>query len=260
MKNKKILIGIIVILVIIVLVNLTILFLRKNKESNSNSNNDSLSKIEEQEFEPNKQDKLNESLEMPKETEIEVAEKQDTEITETIEQENVAKSEAQSMPKQVITKDTSNQIAPKSVPKEVTKKEEIKTQNKTENKQENVTQTTQNTDPVVPTPSVPNPSNPTPEPKPTTDSTPSKPTEEFRVNQSLINQIQNIINSNPSSMMTEFGFNIVVDSSIVSKTTGFTFTETRVKNAVANSFGTIRIYARDYYKNGQLMWNECFIL
>lgn len=257
MKNKKILIGIIVILVAVILVNLTILFIRKNQNSISDGNNNSLSKIEVQDFEQNKQ---NESLQMTKETEIETKEEQDTKIAETIKQENGAKSETQNVPKQVVTKDTNNQIAQENVQKEIIKKAEKKTPNKTENKQENVTPIIQNTEPVVPAQPVSTPSNPTTEPKPSIDNTQSKPTEEFKVNQSLINQMQSIINSNPSSMMTEFGFNIVVDSSIVGKTTGFTFTQTRVKNAVANSFGTIRIYARDYYKNGQLMWNECFIL
>lgn len=88
----------------------------------------------------------------------------------------------------------------------------------------------------------------------------NKPTESFKVNNTLISQMKNIINSNPSSYMNQFGYNIVVDSSIVNQTTGFTFTETRVKNAIVNSFGTIRIYARDYYVGNELRWTESFIL
>ena len=76
----------------------------------------------------------------------------------------------------------------------------------------------------------------------------------------IINQMKNIINSNPSSYMKQFGYNIVVDSSIVNQTTGFTYTDTRVKNTIANSFGTIRIYARDYYVGNELRWTEGFIL
>lgn len=88
----------------------------------------------------------------------------------------------------------------------------------------------------------------------------NKPTESFKVNNTLINQMKSIINSNPSTYMKQFGYNIVVDSSIVNQTTGFTFTETRVKNAIVNSFGTIRIYARDYYVGNELRWTESFIL
>ena len=84
--------------------------------------------------------------------------------------------------------------------------------------------------------------------------------ETFKINNSIINKMQSIINSNPSSFMKQFGYNIVVDSSIVNKTTGFTYTETRVKNAIANSFGTIRIYAQDYYVGNELRWTQSFIL
>lgn len=84
--------------------------------------------------------------------------------------------------------------------------------------------------------------------------------ESFKVNNTIINQMKNIINSNQSSYMKQFGYNIVVDSSIVNQSTGFTYTETRVKNAIANSFGTIRIYARDYYIGNELRWTESFIL
>ncbi len=84
--------------------------------------------------------------------------------------------------------------------------------------------------------------------------------ESFKINDSIISKMKNIINANPSSYMKKLGYNIVVDSSIVNKTTGFTFTETRVKNAIINSFGTIRIYARDYYIGNELRWTESFIL
>lgn len=88
----------------------------------------------------------------------------------------------------------------------------------------------------------------------------SKPVESFRVNNNLINKMKNIINSNPSTSMNQFGYNIVVDSSIVNQTTGFTYTENRVKNAIVYKFGTIRIYARDYYVGNELRWTESFIL
>ncbi len=84
--------------------------------------------------------------------------------------------------------------------------------------------------------------------------------ESFKENTAIINEIRNIINANPSTYMKQLGYNIVVDSSIVNLTTGFTYTQTRVRNAIANSFGTIRIYARDYYVGNELRWTEGFIL
>lgn len=84
--------------------------------------------------------------------------------------------------------------------------------------------------------------------------------ESFKVNNSIIAQMKNIINSNPSTYMKQFGYNIIVDSSIVNQTTGFTYTETRVKNSITNNFGTIRIYARDYFVGNELRWTEGFIL
>ena len=84
--------------------------------------------------------------------------------------------------------------------------------------------------------------------------------ESFKENTAIINEIRNIINSNPSTYMKQLGYNIVVDSSIVNLTTGFTYTQTRVKNAISCSFGTIRIYARDYYVGNELRWTEAFIL
>ena len=60
--------------------------------------------------------------------------------------------------------------------------------------------------------------------------------------------------------MKKYGYTIVVDSSIKNLTNQFTFTESRVKNAIYYKFGTIRIYAEDYYRNGQLIMTECYII
>lgn len=76
----------------------------------------------------------------------------------------------------------------------------------------------------------------------------------------MINKIRNVINNNPSSNMEQYGYTIVVDSSIKELTNQFTFTEDRVKNIIKYSSGTIRIYAEDYYSNGQLIMTECYIL
>jgi hypothetical protein len=76
----------------------------------------------------------------------------------------------------------------------------------------------------------------------------------------MINKIQEVIKNNESEYMKTYGYTIVVDSSIKEQTNQFTFTETRVKGFITYKFGTIRIYAEDYYKNGQLIMTECYIL
>ena len=72
--------------------------------------------------------------------------------------------------------------------------------------------------------------------------------------------IRQVIQNNETQDMKTFGYNIVVDSSIKNQTNQFTFTESRVINAIRLKFGTIRIYAEDYYYNGQLIMTECYIL
>lgn len=79
-------------------------------------------------------------------------------------------------------------------------------------------------------------------------------------NDSMIQKIKATIKNNATEDMKKYGYKIVVDSSIKELTNQFTFTETRVKNNIKYSFGTIRIYAEDYYSNGQLIMTECYIL
>lgn len=86
------------------------------------------------------------------------------------------------------------------------------------------------------------------------------PTEEYKINEKKIAEIRNIINSNPSEDMKLYGYEIVVDSSITEVTTQFTFTEKRVKDKIAWKFGTIRIYVQDYYRNGQYITTECYLI
>ena len=86
------------------------------------------------------------------------------------------------------------------------------------------------------------------------------PIEEYKINEKKIAEIRNIINSNPSEDMKLYGYEIVVDSSITEVTTQFTFTEKRVKDKIAWKFGTIRIYAQDYCRNGQYITTECYLI
>lgn len=85
-------------------------------------------------------------------------------------------------------------------------------------------------------------------------------TEKYVKNDSMISRIKQVIENNATDDMKNFGYNIVVDSSIKNKTNQFTFSESRVINAIRLKFGTIRIYAEDYYYNDQLIMTECYIL
>lgn len=84
-------------------------------------------------------------------------------------------------------------------------------------------------------------------------------TEEYRYNSEMTQKIISIINNNPSDYMNQYGFNIVEDKSIITLTNQFTFSEERVKNKVKNKFGTIKVYAQDYYLNNTYISTECFI-
>lgn len=83
--------------------------------------------------------------------------------------------------------------------------------------------------------------------------------EEYKTNEEMVNKIREVIKNNESDYMKEYGYEIVVDSSIKEQTNQFTFTENRVKAMVTYKFGTIRIYAEDYYYKGQLVMTECYI-
>ena len=85
-------------------------------------------------------------------------------------------------------------------------------------------------------------------------------TEEYKINNQMINQLKETIQNNETEDMKNYGYEIVVDSSIVEITNQFTFTEYRVKNKLALKYGTIRIYARDYYYNGTYITTQCFII
>lgn len=86
------------------------------------------------------------------------------------------------------------------------------------------------------------------------------PSEEYRYNEAMTQQMINIINSNPSQYMISDGYTVVVDSSIIPLTNQFTFTEERVKNKILYKAGTIKVYAQDYYVGGQYLFTECYIM
>ncbi len=84
--------------------------------------------------------------------------------------------------------------------------------------------------------------------------------ETFKYNKQMTDKMIKVITTNESEYMKQYGYNVVVDESIIANTNQFTYTEDRVKNPLKYKFGTIKVYARDYYVNGQYMWTECFIL
>ena len=89
---------------------------------------------------------------------------------------------------------------------------------------------------------------------------PEENVEKYIRNDNMINKIKQVIKENETANMKDFGYNIVVDSSIKNQTNQFTFTTNRVINSIKAKFGTIRIYAEDYYKNGDLVMTMCYIL
>ncbi len=84
--------------------------------------------------------------------------------------------------------------------------------------------------------------------------------EEYRFNSEITNKIINTINNNLTSDMVNYGYSIVIDKTIVNLTNQFTYTEKRVIDKINLKFGVIRVYSRDYYKNGNYMWTECFLI
>ena len=152
---------------------------------------------------------------------------QKTEINVPVEtkiQENISQVQAQTEVKAQVTEKT-----PKA--------EEIKTQDKTESKEEKSNN-------IV---------------KSNTNAQLKEKEEKYIRNDVMINKIKSVINSNSSEYMQKNGYEIVVDSSIKEHCNQFTFTEARVKSYIAYRFGKIKIYAEDYYKNGQLIMTECYI-
>lgn len=82
----------------------------------------------------------------------------------------------------------------------------------------------------------------------------------YKYNSSIVEKMKQDIKNNESEYMKKYGYNIVVDESIVTQTNQFTYTGNRVKDKIIYKFGTIKIYARDYYLNGNYMYTECYLI
>ena len=93
-----------------------------------------------------------------------------------------------------------------------------------------------------------------------TETKEEKKKEEYRINTNIINDMSDVIKKNPSTLMVEKGYSIKIDASIKNSTNQFTYSASRIIDKIKNKFGTIRIYAEDYYVNDQYIMTECYIL
>lgn len=89
---------------------------------------------------------------------------------------------------------------------------------------------------------------------------PKKDVHTYKYNETITQKIKQDIKNNESTYMKQYGYTIIVDESIVTQTNQFTYANNRVKNMIINKFGTIKIYARDYYLNGNYMYTEAYII
>ena len=252
MKLKKILIGIIFVLSAFIIMCLSLVLKnRYDLRIAKNSDNQEIVNVEDQE-------NLEENTMLAEEIiENEPQEEQEQTIIE--EQQEITSTD--NISKEVVQPKTSSNSQSKTTSSSTpqTTKQETKSQAQTQTqvKQETtVTTTTTTQEPQKTTEEKKESSVPvvivTEEPK--------EIGEKYIRNDAMINKIKSVIENNPSEYMTTYGYTIVVDSSIKENTNQFTFTETRVKSYIGYKFGTIRIYAEDYYKNGQLIMTECYIL
>lgn len=243
MNNKKICIIISSILIFIIIICVSLYLYSKNSQKLESSKSLESEEIQNEIIE-NTTD-----VEIPEEKSISNEDENQKEINTSIVQEekedskNVAEANSKTSSKKTNTKSIESKA--KNTQTETKKTE-------TPKQVENTTTTTT----IIETPKKEEIKE---DPKPS-QSAPSTNTENYVKNDAMINKIKNVIQNNESDFMKQYGYNIVVDSSIKAQTNQFTYTENRVKSYITYKFGTIRIYAEDYYVNGNLIMTECYIL
>ena len=84
-------------------------------------------------------------------------------------------------------------------------------------------------------------------------------TEEYRYNSEMTQKMINMINNNQNENMKQYGYTVVVDSSIKSLTNPFTYTDERLLIKTKVLCGEIKVYAEDYYLNGTYFSTDCYI-
>lgn len=77
-------------------------------------------------------------------------------------------------------------------------------------------------------------------------------------NDTYIQKIKNYIENHESEKMIKYGYDIQIDSNIISDTSGFTYSEFNMSGLIGRS-GTYKIYAQDYYVNGQYVETRCYV-
>lgn len=90
--------------------------------------------------------------------------------------------------------------------------------------------------------------------------TPKTNTVTYKYNENMTNKMISVIKANESDYMKEYGYTVVIDESIITLTNQFTYSDQRVKDKLTYKFGQIRVYARDYFVNGEYKWTECYII
>lgn len=83
--------------------------------------------------------------------------------------------------------------------------------------------------------------------------------EKYVINEDMITKMKTTIEKKPSTLMQKHGYTVVVDSSITELTNQFTYSDMRLISKLKDSFGTIKIYARDFYIDGEYVSTQCFI-
>ena len=243
MDKKKVCIGIIIFLVIVIIgVNLARVFCTSKELQISDASNV---------INEDTENIISEDIEEDSITENEVTQESNTEV---IEDDVIVedKGEIVETPKEIAKNQENTKQTTSTIINQESKA--VQEQSKSEQKQASTKEKINNTTKENTTQSSDNSSN-TKEKEQQT-----KVEETYTVNNTMINQIIKTIQNNESEFMKKYGYTIQVDSSIKKYTNQFTFTENRVKSAITNKFGTIRIYAEDYYKNGQLIMTECYII
>lgn len=244
MNKKKFLIGLIVILVVAILLCLTFIFFKKQQNLAENTFETATFDLLEENVIPE-----NEIIDVTiAEVVEEITPEGNTNIQENIETKvDTASQKSQSSPiESSNTKQEQLQVN-QGMQTKIQTQPETKIVEPAQNQvQTEQTKITEENKEVI-----------TPPSQSTTQIT--KDEEKYVRNDAMINRIKEVIQSNESEYMKTYGYTIVVDSSIKEQANQFTFTETRVKSYITYRFGTIKIYAEDYYRNGQLIMTECYI-
>lgn len=229
---KKIIIFIITILILGVIAMYSCIQNSKRIQDDKIKNDDNNLEIAEITNEPKEENTENDLLVENKNTEVTKKEKIPKETSNEIKKDN-SNIKASKQPKS----NNSNQISENVNEKKNEPNKEVKTENKVIQKDETKQQQTSDTKKEE-----------------------NVKKEEYKRNNQMIEKMKNIIQKNETEDMKKYGYEIVVDSSIKEMTNQFTYTEDRVKQKITWKFGTIKIYAEDYYCNGQYIMTECYII